>query len=337
MRRTKPVNLSRRRFNASLAAFSLTAAGGFLPATARAQAYPTKPVTIILPFGPGGVADVTTRLAAERLSQKLGHRFVVENRPGAFGAVAARAVIGATPDGYTLGLVSNGTAISAALAKALPFDPVKQFEMITLMGIFELVMIVAAEAPYKTLQDFIAAAKAQPGKLNVGTITVGSTQNLTAELLKISAGIDFQIIPHKSTGDATASLLRNDVQLVVEFPAGVRGMIADKRARAIATTGAKRSVAAELSEVPTVQEQGIADFDVVSWNGFFGPPGLPRNVIDTINKAMHEIVAEPDIRKRYLDLGVQAQASTPEELHLRLVNDIKRWTTVIERAGIPKQ
>jgi tripartite-type tricarboxylate transporter receptor subunit TctC len=330
--------MSRRAFNAALAALPAAAATGSLgfPAPAIAQdKYPARPVTIVLPFGAGGVADVTSRLAAEKLGEKLGQRFVIENRPGAGGITAARTVLNAKPDGYTLGLVTNGTAISAAIFKALPFDPVKQFEMISLMGTFELVMITGADAPYKTLGDFVKAAKAEPGKLNVGTITVGGTQNLTAELLKIAADIKFQIIPHRTTPEVTTALLRNDVQLAVEFPAAVRGVLNDGKARALATTGTKRSPA--LPNVPTVQEAGIAGFEVVSWNGFFAPAGTPKEVVDTVNAALRDILSDAEIKKRYQALGIEAAASSPSELKGRLVADIDKWSKVIATAGIPKQ
>jgi tripartite-type tricarboxylate transporter receptor subunit TctC len=335
MKRNNPPTITRRAFGASLAAVPAAAALG-APFVAHAQEkYPSRPVTIVLPFGAGGVADVTSRLAAEKLGDKLGQRFVIENRPGAGGITAARTVLSAKPDGYTLGLVTNGTAISVALFKSLPFDPVKQFEMISQMGIFELVMITSADSPYKTLGDFVKAAKEQPGKLNVGTITVGGTQNLTAELLKISAGINFQIIPHRTTPDVTVALLRNDVQLAVEFPAAVRGVLGDSKARALATTGPKRSPA--MPNVPTVQEAGIAGFEVVSWNGFFAPAGTPKEVITTLNAAFREILSDPDVKKRYSALGIEAAPSSPEELKTRLVSDIEKWSNVIAKAGIPKQ
>jgi len=329
--------ISRRSFSASLAAAPLVAAGligATRPAAAQAK-YPNRPVTIVLPFGAGGIADVSSRLAAEKLGEKLGQRFIIENKPGAGGITAARAVLSAAPDGYTLGLVTSGTAISAALFKALPFDPVKQFDTISMMGTFELVFITAADSPYVTLGDFIKAAKEQPGKLNVGTINVGSGQHLGAELLKSTAGVDFQIIVHRTTPEITVAMLPNDVQLVPEFPAAVRGIVNDKKARALATSGKARSQA--LPDIPTVAEAGVPGYEVISWNGFFGPVGLPKEVIDTVNKAMREIMAEEDVKQRYATLGIEAKASSPDELKARLVADIKKWGDVIERAGIPKQ
>jgi tripartite-type tricarboxylate transporter receptor subunit TctC len=325
--------MTRRAFGASLAALPV-AASFPLPAFAQAK-YPTRPVTIVLPFGAGGVADVTSRLAAEKLGAKLGQRFIIENRPGAGGITAARGVLTAKPDGYTLGLVTNGTAISVALFKSLPFDPVKQFEMISQLGMFELVIVTGANSPYKTLGDFVKAAKEQPGKLNVGTITVGGTQNLAAELLKIAADIKFQIIPHRTTPDVTVALLRNDVQLAIDFPAALKGILGDGKARALATSGPSRSPS--MPNVPTVKEAGVNGFEVVSWNGVFAPSGTPKEVIDTVNAAMRDILSDADVKQRYAALGIQAQASSPEELKARLVSDIEKWSTVIAKAGIPKQ
>jgi tripartite-type tricarboxylate transporter receptor subunit TctC len=333
------LKITRRTFNTSLVTVGATTAtggllGGAHPLMAQGK-YPNRPVTVVLPFGAGGMADVSSRLMADKLSEKLGQRFIIENRPGAGGITAARSVVGATPDGYTLGLVTNGTSISAALFKALPFDPVKQFDTISMVGIFELVIITAANSPYKTLQDFIKEAKAKPGKLNVGTVNVGSTQNLGAELFKSMAHLNFQIVPHRTTPDLVVGLLRNDIQLVVDFPAAVKGFLNDKKVRALGTTGNKRSVG--LPDVPTVAEAGVPGYEVLSWNGFFGPAGLPKDVVDTVNKAMREVLAEDAVKKRLATLGVEAKASSPEELKKRMLDDVTKWADVIEKAHIPKQ
>jgi len=327
--------MSRRMFGAGLAAALLLTAG--LDQVVAQGKYPSRPVTIVLPFGAGGVGDVTARLVAGELSKRLGQPFVIDNRPGAGGIVAARAVANAKPDGYTLGLVANGTAISAAMFKSLPVDPVTQFEMISLLGTFELVVVTGAESPYKSLRDFVTAAKSKPGSLDIGTIAIGSGQHFTAELLKVSASIEAEIVPHKASGDVMASLLRKDIDVVVEIPAAIRGLLADKKIRVLATTGSKRSEIAELADSPTAQEQGVAGLEVVSWNGLYAPVGTSKDVIETVNAAMREILADPAIRKRYLELGVQAEASSPEELKTKLVSDIEKWTDVMQRAGIAKQ
>jgi len=181
------------------------------PVPQARAAWPEKPIKIVLPFGAGGVADVTSRIMADRLSKKFGQGVVIENMPGPGGINAARAVIAAPPDGYTMGLVTNGTAISVAAFNKLPFDPVTQFDMVSLLGEFNLLFAVDAKSKYKTLDDFMKDAKANPGKLNIGTIAVGGTQNLGGELFKSMANLNVQIVPYKNSGDIIVALLRNDV------------------------------------------------------------------------------------------------------------------------------
>jgi tripartite-type tricarboxylate transporter receptor subunit TctC len=326
--------ITRRRFSGALAVSA--AASVMLPALARAQpSYPSRPVRFILPFGAAGVADITSRLAAEKLGDKLGQRFVVENQPGPGGIAAARAVLSQAPDGYTLGLVTNGTSISAAIYKALPFDPVKEFATISTIGAFDLVFATNVDSEFKSLPEFLKAAREQPGKLNVGTINVGGTQNLAAELLKASAGVNFQIVPYRGTPDVIVALLRNDVQLMVDFYAPMKPTLEDKKIRPVATTGTQRSPF--FADVPTVADAGVPGYEVTSWNGLFAPAGTPTEIIGLLNKAIREIVAIPEVKQRYADLGIEAQASTPEQLKARLAGDITKWAAVIERAGIPKQ
>jgi tripartite-type tricarboxylate transporter receptor subunit TctC len=325
--------ITRRQFSTALAASA--AAAGMSPISARAQQnYPNRPVRFVLPFAPAGVADITARLAAEKLGDKLGQRFVVENQPGPGGIAAARAVLSQAPDGYTIGLVTNGTSISAAIYKALPFDPVKEFATISTIGAFDLVFATNVESELKTLDDFINRARAQPGTLNVGTINVGGTQNLAAELLKASAGLNFQIIPYRGTPDVIVAVMRNDVQLMVDFYAPMKATLLDKKIRAVATTGKEPPF---FTDVPTVAEAGVPGYEVVSWNGVFAPHGTRADIIELLNKTIREIVATPEVKQRYAELGIEARASTPEELKDRLTRDIGKWAAVIERAGIPKQ
>jgi tripartite-type tricarboxylate transporter receptor subunit TctC len=324
--------ITRRQFSTVVAA---SAAAGMFPAAARAQkTYPTRPVRFILPFAAAGVADITARIAAEKLGDKLGQRFVVENQPGPGGIAAARGVLSQAPDGYTIGLVTNGTSISAAIYKSLPFDPVKEFATISTIGAFDLFFAANADSEIKTLQDFMKAARAQPGKLNVGTINVGGTQNLAAELFKSSADLNFQIIPYRGTPDVIVALLRNDVQLLVEFYAPIKSTLLDNKIRAVASSGTKRSPF--LADVPTVAEVGVPGYEVTSWNGLFAPAATSPDIIKLLNKTVHEIVAIPDVKQKYADLGIEAKASTPEELKARLHGDIGKWATVIEHANIPR-
>jgi tripartite-type tricarboxylate transporter receptor subunit TctC len=305
-------------------------------ASAPAQAkWPEKPVKIVLPFGAGGVADVTARIMADKLTQKLGQRVVIENMPGPGGINAARAVITAPPDGYTMGLVTNGTAISVAAFNHLPFDPVKQFAMVSTIGLFDLVFAVNAQSEYKTLADFIKAAKANPGKLNIGTIAVGGTQNLGAELFKSLAGLNVQIVPYKNSPDIVVALLRNDVQMLVEFPPAVQGQVNDGKLKILATSAPKRSPF--MPNVPTADEAGVKGYEVTSWNAVFAPKDTPKEVIDAMNAAMREVLAMPDLKASFSKVGVIAQASTPDELMERTKADIKKWNDVIDKAGIPRK
>ncbi len=325
---------STRRFAlAGLCALPLLAA--LLPSTALAQAYPTKSVRVIIPFGPGGVADVTTRLVAEKLGEKLGQRFVVENTPGAGGIAAARAALAGGNDGYTIALLTNGNAISVPLFKSLPFDPVKDFTAISSIGYFDTIFVAKGDSEYKTLQDFIKAAKANPGKLNVGTIAPGSTQHLTSELFKSTAGVDYVNVTFRTTGEAMVALLRNDVQMVVEFYAGVRSQLTEGKARALAWSGPKPSPV--LPNVPTVSQSGVAGFEVVSWNALYAPAGTPQPIITALNTALQGVLADPDLKKRALESGIEIRASSPAEIDARMKADIAKWTAVIEKAGIAKQ
>jgi len=325
--------ITRRRFSTAFAA-SAAAIGVGSPRALGQQNYPSRPVRFVLPFAAAGVADITARLAAEKFGDKLGQRFVVENQPGPGGIAAARAVLSQAPDGYTMGLVTNGTAISAAIYRALPFDPVKEFATISTIGAFDLFFATNIDSEFKTLADFIKAARAQPGKLNVGTINVGGTQNLAAELFKASAGLNFQIIPYRGTPDVIVALLRNDVQLMVDFYAPMKPTLQDKKIRAVASSGPQRSPF--LPDVPTVAEAGVPGYEVTSWNGVFVPTGTPAPIIGLLNAAIHEIVAIPEVKQRYAELGIEAKASTPEELKARLEADIAKWAALIERAKIPK-
>jgi tripartite-type tricarboxylate transporter receptor subunit TctC len=303
--------------------------------SARAAPYPDRPVRIVLPFAAGGVADTTVRIVAEKLATKLGQRFYIENQAGAGGIAAARTVIASAPDGYTLALLSNGTAVSVSLFKHLPFDPLKDFAPISSLGFFDFIFSTSAGSPFKTLADFIAAAKARPGALNVGTINIGSTQNLSAELFKTAAGIDFTIVPYRGTPEVEVSLLQGDIALMIDSYSAMKGNLADGKFRALASSGPVRSES--TPDIATVRENGVADYDVVSWNALFAPAGTPPEIVATLNAALQDILADPDVKQRMLELGITAKASTPRDISARLKSDIDKWQKVIERAGIPKQ
>jgi tripartite-type tricarboxylate transporter receptor subunit TctC len=328
---------SKRAILCNLAAFAFALAAANLAADgAYAQsAYPDRPVRVILPFGPGGVADITARLVAEKLSQKLGQNFVIENNPGAGGIAAAHAVLQAPADGYTLAFLSNGTAISVPLFEKLPFDPLKQFVPVSALGYFNLDFAVAANSDFKSLGDVLKAARDKPGSINLGSITVGSTQNLTAQLFKAMSGTDIVIVPFRTSPDEAVALLRGDIQMEVEFYAALKPSLQSGQARALASSGPKRSP--ELPDVPTVSEAGVPNFDVTSWNALYAPAGTPQPIIDKLNGALREVLADSDLKKRALDLGIETKGSTPDEMDARMRSDIDKWTKVIESAHIPKQ
>ena len=313
----------------------LLAALCLAPALALAQAYPTKPVHIVLPFGPGGVADITTRTIAPRLGDELGQPIVVENTPGAGGIRAAEAVAHAEADGHTLLLLTNGNAVSQALFKSLPYDPANDFAMISTVGYFSMVIVTGPQSKLHTLRDLITSAKANPGKLNVGTITPGGTQHLAAELFLSTAGIEALVVPHKTTGEVIVAARNGNVDLAVDFIAPLLSAIRSGQLRALAVTAAKRFPG--LADVPTVIEAGVPGYDVASWNALAAPAKTPRPIIDKVRSALIKALADPQVQKRYAELGVEGRPSTPEELKDFYASETKRWTRVVERAGIPKQ
>jgi tripartite-type tricarboxylate transporter receptor subunit TctC len=308
---------------------------GLLAAPAFAQGkYPDNPVKVVVPFGAGGVADVTARIVGEKLGARLGQRFIIENQPAAGGITAAQNVLRAPADGYTIALFSNGTAVSVGLFNKLPFDPVKQFAPVSSMGYFDFVFATSADKPYKTMADLVKAAKDKPGALNIGTVVVGSTQNLTGELFKFTAGVDARIVPFKTTPDLLLSAMRGDVDLMIDSYASLKTNIEDGKMRALGTSGATRSPV--TPNLPTVGET-VPGFDVVSWNAFFVHADTPKPIVDTLNAALRDVLNDPDTRKRALELGIDARPSTPEEIGARLADDIKKWSDVIVKAGVEKR
>ena len=331
----KRTGFASRGCRASIAGMVALAALLLTPQFACAQNYPSRPVRLILPFGPGGVADVTARIVTEKLGERLGQRFIIENMAGAGGINAARAVLSSPADGYTLALLSNGTAISVSLFKNLNFNPVTDFVPVSSMGYFDFIFVTKVGSPYATLADFIKAAKDKPGQLNVGTINVGSTQNLSAQLFKSTAGVDVTIVPFRSSPDVLIALLRGDIQMAIENYTAVQSHIADHAVTPISSSGVVRT--AFLPDVPTVKEAGGGDFEARSWNAIFAPKGTPPDAIKTLNAALREVLDLPELKKRALELGIEAKASTPEEILARLKDDIDKWAQVIDRAGIAKQ
>ena len=302
---------------------------------AQAQTFPGKPVRIVVPFGAGGVADLTARTVAQKLSESLGQPVLVENRPGAGGVAAGEAVAKAEPDGHTLLLMSNGTAVSAGLFRSLPFDTLKDFAPVSLLATFDIAILANADARFRTLGDLLAFARANPGKLNIGSINIGSTQNLVAELLKSVAGVDVQIVPFNGTPAVVTALRGGQIDAAVEILGPVMGQVQSGALRVLAVTGAARSQV--VPDVPTAAESGLPGLVASSWNALAAPARTPRAVVVRLNRDVQAVLGQPDVRRKLHELHVEAAGGSPEAAADLLAADIRRWGDVIQRAKIPRQ
>ena len=300
------------------------------PASAQAP-YPSRPIRVVVGFGPGGLADITMRIVGQKLAELTGQQVVIENRPGAGGVVAASSVVQSAPDGYTLFVLSSGIAISKTLIKSLPFDPVADFAPVSTVAYFDLLILAKGDTPWRSVGDMLAVARADPARFNVGTINPGSTQNLAAELLKSTTGLNMTIVPHRSTPEVATALLRGDVAIAVESYTAMKGQIDDGKIRPIASTAPARSLV--LPNVPTMRESGVP-YELTGWNALVAPAQTPPAVVDTINRHIDTIVAMPDVRQRLIELGAEPRASTPAELGARLRSDIAFWAKVVKNAGL---
>ena len=277
---------------------------------------------------------MTIRLLANKVSQNLKQAFVIENRPGAGGIAAMRAVLGASPDGYTLGEMGNGQAISASLFQNLPYDVLTDFAQISVAASFAILLAVPPTSPHKTVKDVIEAARKSPGKLNLGAINPGSTQNLSAVLFQQVSGADFAIVTYRTTPDLVTALLRGEVDLGFDYFAGFESTIAADKLHVIATSGDKRDPV--LKDVPTANESGLPGYVVSSWNGVAAPAGVPAPIIAMLSTEIRRALADPEVKERMLKLGLDARGSTPQEMRDRMAKDIAKWREVIDKAGIPK-
>jgi tripartite-type tricarboxylate transporter receptor subunit TctC len=306
-----------------------------LTASANAQTdYPSRTVQLIVPYGAGGIADAGMRILADKLAGHLKQPVVVDNRPGAGGIVAAKAGAAAAPDGYTVMMTGNHNAIAVSLFKSLPYNILTDFAPTSTTSFFDLLIVTRAGSPLKSVQDVVKAARASPGKLNIATINPGSTQNLAAELFRSTAGIDATIVPFRTSPDMATAVLRGDVDIAFEFYAAVQGVLADNKMIALASTGPKRT--SYLPALPTVQESGIKDFDVVSWNGISVPAATPKPVVEILSRAINAVLPSPDVQDKATRLGMEMRGSTSDEMTARMKGDIAKWAAVIEKAGIPK-
>ncbi|MBL0148619.1 MAG: tripartite tricarboxylate transporter substrate binding protein [Ideonella sp.] len=323
--RRSPGRLSRRQ--------ALGWLGLGLNASLGAQTrFPEHTITLVVPFAPGGIADLTARAVAESMARTLGQAVVVDNRPSAGSIVASQLVAAAKPDGHTLLLMSNSHAVSVSLFKKLAYDPLKDFAPISMLGSFDLGLFVPANSRFAGLQALLSFAKANPGKLNIGTIAVGSTQHLAAKLFETQAGIDALVVPYKGSPAVLTALRSGEVDLAFEITGPMLPQLQAGAVRALAVTSQQRNPA--LAQVPTVQEGGVAGYAVSSWNALAAPAGTPSAVVEQLNRAVREAMASPAVQQRLGALGMRLGAGTPAEMLTWMDAEIKRWAQVIRQARI---
>jgi tripartite-type tricarboxylate transporter receptor subunit TctC len=323
------------RTEATVAACVATVICAVTAVTAQSADYPVKPVRVFVPYGPGGVGDVTMRLVADKLGQQLGQQFVIENRPGAGGIVNMTEVMRARPDGYTLGEMGNGQAISVSLFQKLPYNLLTDFQPISVTASFEMLLAVPDKSPYKSINDIVEAARKSPGKLNLGSINPGSTQNLSAHLFQQVTGAQYTLVTFRTTPDLETALLRGDIDLGFDFYAGLQGEIGPGKIRIVATSGEQRDPL--LKQVPTVKESGFPDYVVTSWNGLGASAKVPADIINVLSTAVNRALSDPELKAKALNLGIDATGSTPQQMHDRLAADVVKWRDVIDKSGIPKE
>ena len=301
----------------------------------RADIYPSRAVRIIVPYGPGGIADVTMRLVAQNLSKRFGQQFFIENRPGAGGVIGMQAAKEAPADGYTLVMEGGGLTIAKALFKSLPYNIETDFTPISTTASYGLMIAAKTGSTYKAIRDVIAAAKAHPQTLNFGTINAGSSQNLSAELFRTMAAVEVTIVPYKTTPELANAVLRGDVDVVFEYFAGLQSPVTNGQITVLATTAHER--ASNLPNVPTVIESGLPDYEVTSWNGLAVPAGTPASIVGELNRAVDEALKSPEVQKFSKGAGMDAHSMSSEDLRKRIKSDVAKWAELIEKAGIKKR
>ena len=297
-----------------------------------ADEYPARPVRIVVPFAPGGGTDIVGRILAQRLSERLGQGFIVDNRPAGSGIIGADLVAKSQPDGHTLLFAFSSLASSARLYSQLPYDPIGDFAPVVLATTSPLVLYVHPSVPARDIREFIAYAKANPGKLNYGSSGLGSSPHLATELLMSMAGIQMTHVPYKWIAPAIAGQLANDVQL--SFTPVTVGMPHAKagKLRAIGTGGLQRS--AVLPEVPTLHESGLPGFEVIGWWGMLAPARTPRPVVNLLNREIRAVLDETAIRRNLLEQGMDPAAGTPEQFGALIRSDMDKWGEVGKRLGV---
>jgi tripartite-type tricarboxylate transporter receptor subunit TctC len=317
-----------RRFAMLLTAFALLA----LVLPASAQNYPSRSITIVIPFPAGGSADTLARLIGAKLSESLGQAVVVENKPGAGGNLGTDAVAKAAPDGYTLLLTPSSIAIAPALYTKLPFDPIKDFAPVTLVGSIPMVVVVYPEFPPKTLLELIALAKAKPGEISYASAGNGSTNHLAVELFKIKTGIDMLHIPYRGNPLAIVDVIAGRVPVFFDFVLTGLPHVREGKVRALAVTGAHRS--SVMPDVPTVAEAGVPGFEASTWFGVYAPAGTKPAIVEKLNTEILAVLAMPAIRDRLTGLGVDILAEGPQGLAALTKSDLEKWGPIVQKAGV---
>ncbi len=307
-----------------------------LAAPAAAQNYPSQPIHLIVPFGPGGGSDIVGRIVGQALSEKLGQPVVIENRPGVGGTIGNEVIARSPADGYTLGIMTAGQIIQAVMLKSLHYDARTAFDPIAQVATAGLMMVTRPDFPASNVAELIALAKQKPGKLVFGSPGFGATQHLAAELFKQIAGVDMLHVPFRTSPEVTTALLGGQVDVVFETVSAVLGQVQGGKLKALAVTGKDRFPA--VPNVPAAIESGLLPgYDVTTWYGVFAPHGTPPEVIDKLNKTLIETVAEPSVRERLTKAGVVVKSSTPEEFGQLMERELERWEAVRQKAGLEKR
>jgi tripartite-type tricarboxylate transporter receptor subunit TctC len=304
--------------------------------SAFAQDYPSKPIRIIVPFGPGGGGDIVGRIFGQALQEKLGQPVVIENKPGAAGTIGNEAVARADKDGYTIGVMTAGQIIAGAMNKSLRYDTATAFEPISQVATASLIIVARPDFPASNVKELIAAAKANPGKINVASPGFGATQHMSGELFKQTAGIDMTAVQFRTSPEAITAVLGKQVDVLFDTVLAVLGQVQSGQLKAIAVTTKDRFPI--VPDVPAAAESGLLPgYDVATWYGFFGPRGIPPEIVAKLNKALNEALKDAAVRERLIKAGVAPQGSTPEEFGKFMAGELARWNKVREQAGIAQQ
>jgi tripartite-type tricarboxylate transporter receptor subunit TctC len=320
--------LTRPRFVLALAA-TLLAAPTLVATPCLAQDYPTRPVRIIVPFGAGGPADVTARLIGNILQDNFGQPFVVEDRPGAGGVIGTVEAAKSSPDGYTLLMMSNTQTANESLVPQRKYELMRDLVPIAPVNSSDLVIVVNPQVAAKTLAEFIALAKAQPGKLNYASSGQGTPYHMAGELFKTMAGIDVVHVPYRNSGEARSGVIGGQVQMMIDAVTTMAPNVTAGQVRALATTGKTRS--SVLPDVPTADEAGVPGYEATIWLGLMAPAGTPKPVIDKLNAAINAAIKRPDIVKLWTEQGAIPMSMTPEEFDKYLRGDIVKWAGVVKQ------